>query len=119
MNHGELLARVLKAAETFRDRGVTQAQVADALNASQSQVSRILSGHGLRQSRLQEEVCLYAERMQGGVTTEAVLANTELVEAIRMAWDGSHRHAKALSAVIRSLVVLRPGATESTTKVGT
>lgn len=109
MKQGELLARVHKAAEVLRELGITQAQVAEALNASQSQVSRILGGHGVRQSRLQEEVCLYAERLQGGVSADAVVANEELVEAVRLVWDGSQKHAKALSAVIRSLVALRPG----------
>jgi transcriptional regulator with XRE-family HTH domain len=100
-------ARALRAAEICRQRGITQAQIADALGASQSQVSRILSGSSLRQSRLFEEVCLYVERLDVGVTVDAIRHNAELLEALRATWDGSAAHAKALSTVIRSLAVLR------------
>lgn len=100
-------ARVLRAAETLRRRGITQGQVAEAVGASQSQVSRILSGRGERGSRLLEEVCLFAERLADGVSLDAVRANLCLIEALQATWDGSAAHAKALSAVIRSLVALR------------
>ncbi|WP_353398557.1 hypothetical protein [Hydrogenophaga sp. 5NK40-0174] len=85
---------------------MTQEQVAKAVGASQSQVSRILGAKALRRSRLLEEVCLYAERMNGGVTAEAVRENDDLIEAMRQVWDGSDRHAKALSSVIRSMAGL-------------
>jgi transcriptional regulator with XRE-family HTH domain len=101
------VARALRAGEICREHGITQAQIAEAVGASQSQVSRILSGQGIRQSRLMEEVCLYVERFSVGVTADAVRENAELVEAIQAAWDGSASHAKALSTVIRSLAVLR------------
>lgn len=114
MKDPALQARVARAADVCRLHGITQAQVADAVGASQSQVSRILGGRGLRQSRLLEEVCLYVERFAGGVTIEAVHDNAELVHAIRATWDGSAAHAKALSTVIRSLAVLRtPGEPDS------
>ncbi len=87
-------ARALRAAELCRQRGITQAQIADALGASQSQVSRILSGRGVRQSRLLEEVCLYVERLDVGVTADAVRHNEELLEALRITWDGSAAHAE-------------------------
>ena len=99
-------ARVLRAGKICRRCGITQTQIADALGASQSQISRILRGRGERGSRLQEEVCLYVERFEGGVTADAVRRSAELVEALRKTWDGSASHAKALSTVIRSLVVL-------------
>ncbi|MFG6469274.1 helix-turn-helix domain-containing protein [Roseateles sp. BYS87W] len=107
MNDAATLARAIKAGEICREHGITQAQIADAVGASQSQVSRILSGRGLRQSRLMEEVCLYVEQFSVGVTADAVRGNAELVEAIQAAWDGSASHARALSTVIRSLSVLR------------
>lgn len=34
------------------------------------------------------------------------MQNDELLDAVRQAWDGSAEHARALSAVIRSLAVL-------------
>ena len=107
MLSAEQYARVLRASEICRQRGITQAQVAEAVGASQPQVSRILSGRGLRQSRLLEEVCLFVERFTDGVTADAVRQNPELVEAIKSTWDGSASHARALSTVIRSLAVLR------------
>jgi transcriptional regulator with XRE-family HTH domain len=107
MSDSAIQARVAHAGDVCRLRGITQAQVADAVGASQSQVSRILGGRSLRQSRLLEEVCLYVERFAEGVTVDAVRENADLVDAIKATWDGSAAHAKALSTVIRSLVVLR------------
>ena len=107
MNEAATVARALRAGEICREHGVTQAQIAEAVGASQSQVSRILSGQGIRHSRLLEEVCLYVEKFSIGVTADAVRGNAELVEAIQAAWDGSASHARALSTVIRSLAVLR------------
>lgn len=103
----DLQARLLRAAELCRHRNISQAQIANAVGASQSQVSRILGGRGQRQSRLTEEVCLYLERAAGGgVTAEAVRQNNQLIESLRETWDGSSAHAHALSAVIRSLAAL-------------
>jgi transcriptional regulator with XRE-family HTH domain len=101
-----LKTRALHAAQICRSFGITQAEIADAVGASQSQVSRILQAKGLRASRLFEEVCLYVERFEGGVTEDAVRANEDLIEALKTTWDGSASHAKALSTVIKSLSVL-------------
>lgn len=102
----DLKARALRAAQTCRTNGITQAQIASAVGVSQPQVSRILNAQGLRASRIFEEVCLYVERFEGGVTTEAVRANDDLIGALKIAWDGSAAHAKALSTVISSLAAL-------------
>ena len=102
----DLKSRAMRAAQICRLHGITQAEIAEAVGASQPQVSRILKAQGLRTSRLFEEVCLYAERFDGGVTPDAVRANEELISALKTTWDGSASHAKALSAVIRSLAVL-------------
>lgn len=104
-----LRARVIQAAAACRRCGVTQEQIAEALGASQSQISRILSGRSRRRSRLLEEVCLYAERLEGGVSAQAVAANTELMAAICATWDGSAAHARSLALVIRSLAALGSG----------
>lgn len=102
-----LKPRVQLAAEACRALGINQQTIAEAVGASQSQISRILSGRSHRWSRLAEEVCLYVERAKGaGVTAEAVQANQELVSAVQAVWDGSAVHARALSTVIRSLSVL-------------
>lgn len=102
-------ARVLRAAETCRQRHISQQEIADAIGASQPQVSRILSGRGLRHSRLHEEVCLYVERQAGGVTLEMVRESDELISAVAAVWSGSAAHAKALATVIRSLKALSAG----------
>lgn len=100
-------ARALCASQAADRLGLSQTEIAAALGASQSQVSRILSGRTMRRSRLMEEVCLYVERADVGVTAEAIAQNEELIEALRATWDGSATHARALSTVIRSLSVLR------------
>lgn len=110
MKEQSFQARVIRAREICKQRGITQQEIAHALGASQSQVSRILCRTGVKRSRLQEEVCLYVERFDVGVTAEAVRSNDELIEAVRTAWNGTAAHAKALSAVIRSLAVLQVGA---------
>lgn len=108
MSKASIKTRTLRAKAIYKQRGITQQDIAIALGASQSQVSRVLSGQLLNRSRLLEEICLYAERMDVGVTAEAVRANDSLVESLRETWDGSASHAAALSAVIRSLAVLGP-----------
>lgn len=105
-------ARVLRAAEICRKRHISQTAIAEAVGASQPQVSRILSGQGIRRSRLLEEVCLYVERHVGGVTPEMVRENGELISAVAAVWDGSAAHAKALGTVIRSLRALTAGGSE-------
>lgn len=101
-----LLARALRAAELVQLHGLTQTQIAAAVGASQPQVSRILKGQGLKRSRIFEEVCLYAERYDHGVTAKSVCENDELISALKETWDGTANHARALATVIRSLSAL-------------
>jgi len=100
-------ARVLRAATIFRERGIRQSEVAEIVGASQPQISRVLKGEGIRATKLVEEVCLLAEKLEGGVSAEAVCSNQELISALAETWDGSAGHAKALAVVIRSLRMLR------------
>ena len=104
----EFKARSERAREICRLRGITQADIADAVQASQSQVSRILSGESSKASRVAEEVFLFVEKYGVGVTAEAVQRNEELVTALSEIWNGSAAHAKALATVIRSLAALGP-----------
>lgn len=108
MNSTDRKARLERARRICKAHGIPQARIADDLGVSQSQISRILMGHGQKASRLIEEVCLYLEKYEGGVTTELVRSNDELMNALSVTWDGSAVHAKALSAVIRSLSALSP-----------
>lgn len=113
MNKEILKSRGLRAGTICRDKRISQSEVARAVGGSQAQVSRILAGHAQRQSRLFEEVCLYVERLEGGVTPEAVRTNQELLEAVASVWDGSAQNAKAIALVIRSLAALRGMSSES------
>lgn len=114
MNHAEIKARTERARHVCKLRGITQLQIAADLGASQSQISRILKGEGSKVTRLAEEVCLYVEKQAGGVTADSVRGNEDLVSALAMTWDGSATHARALSAVIRSLSALGPLHTKPT-----
>lgn len=108
LTKAERNARVLRAAEIFRRHGITQDEIGAVVGASQPQISRVLQGNMVRVTKLSEEICLYAERLEnGGVTIEAVRSNSDLMEALRATWDGSSSHARALAAVIRSLAVLK------------
>ena len=108
LTKAERNARVLRAAEIFRRHGLTQDEVGAVVGASQPQVSRVLQGNLSRATKLSEEICLYAERLEnGGVTSDAVRANNDLIEALRVTWDGSSAHARALASVIRTLAVLK------------
>lgn len=102
----DLEVRAERAKQTCKVHGITQSQIAADLGASQSQVSRILKGKSVHASRLSEEVCLYVEKYEGGVTAESVKSNDDLMHALTVTWDGSAAHARALSAVIRSLSAL-------------
>ncbi|MCT9813212.1 helix-turn-helix domain-containing protein [Acidovorax sp. Be4] len=105
----EAKARAANAWRISQEHGITQADIAAHVGASQPQVSRILTGECMRVSRLFEEVCLFVERFESGVTVDAVRGNRDLIDALQVTWDGSASHAKALATVIRSMAVLRPG----------
>lgn len=64
----DLKARIFRAAAILRKHKISQAELADIVGASQPQVSRILNAKGLRATKLCEEICLYAERLAGGVS---------------------------------------------------
>lgn len=108
MNESEAKARVQRAQRICEAHGITQADIAAKVGASQSQVSRILQGRSVKASRLFEEVCLFVERFDVGVTADVVRANNELIDALKVTWDGSAAHAKALAVIIRSLKLLGP-----------
>ncbi len=91
-----------------RALGVTQVEIAGAVTASQSQVSRVLAGESGKRSHLLDKICIYVESRSGAVSATHVCRNAELIDALAFAWDGTPAHATALAAVIRSLVVLRP-----------
>lgn len=107
MTNETLQLQALLAAKVLKKLSIRQEVFAEAARASQSQVSRVLSGRLTRSSKLFKSVCFYANSLMHGVSLDAVRANCELVEALDMTWDGSAEHSQALAVVIRSLAVLR------------
>jgi transcriptional regulator with XRE-family HTH domain len=102
----DLLSEATAAAQAARSAGLSQQDIAFALGASQSQVSRILSGKSTRRSRLFDDVCIYAyeaEKKSQHRMKPSASSCTTLLDAIDAVWDGTERHAKALAVVIRSL----------------
>jgi len=94
--------------ELARRSGLSQSEMALALNVSQSQISRLLSGQATRVTPLMHRLCEFLMGSLSGTSVDRVRENRELLEAIAFAWDGSPRHAEALATVIRSLRVLAP-----------
>lgn len=95
-------------AKRARELGLTQSIIATQLNASQSQVSRILSGASRRRSKLFDSVCKYVLSVGQVPSHEAIAESKELNEALATVWDGTPEHAQALALVIRSLGALHP-----------
>ena len=92
------------AAAQARQRGLTQEHIAQAIGASQSQVSRVLSGRSKRRSKLLDSVCKYV--FSSGRSSKKSAPPAELTQALRAVWDGTPEHAHALALVIRSLGAL-------------
>ena len=113
-NNGDLAVEASLARQRAADMGLTQAAIAAAVGASQSQVSRVLSGVGTRRSRLFDEVCKYV--FLAGRARPAVSESAELTAALEAVWDGSDSHAKALALVIRSLGALRGVPSEASSR---
>lgn len=92
----------------IRRARIRQKDIAYAVGASQSQVSRVLSGHSGKRSKLFLKICIYVKTAQQGVSHEAVHENGSLISALAETWNGSPEHAEALATVIRSLAALLP-----------
>lgn len=96
----------LSLAARIRSEGITQTQLAVAIEASQSQVSRILSGRIVRHTKLLDRLCAYARHRLNFGKHSDVRRNAELMAALADVWDGSDEHAHALAQIIRSLAEL-------------
>lgn len=83
--------------------GITQEDISNAIGISQSQVSRLLSGHGKRQSKAFLEICNYVNSRKIGVSTDLVRQNDELINALASVWDGSAKQSAAIANIIQSL----------------
>lgn len=100
-----LRTEALLIAEKAKTFGLSQEHIASALGASQSQVSRVLSGAGKRRSKLFERVCKYVLSRATPAAKLDASKHPALSAALAEVWDGSEEHAEALALVIRSLSV--------------
>lgn len=80
----------------MEERGLTQAQVADAAGVSQSTVSRVLRRSPQRSGSSYLRLCSWIRKQT--VSDGSVPA--PLLAAVRATWDGSAGHAAALAALI-------------------
>lgn len=113
MDKDQLKSLAIVTAQRARAAGITQNDIAIAVNASQSQVSRILSGSSLKQTKLFDEICIYVNNAARGVSSEVVRNSDEMMEAIASVWDGTAHQAEAIAMVIRSLGHLIHGANQA------
>jgi transcriptional regulator with XRE-family HTH domain len=108
MNSTRAIAECLLAAQRAKSLGLTQEDIANALGASQSQVSRVLSGQAQKFSGLAERVCNYVNSHFHGISKEAIVNNNDLMDALACVWDGSSQQARLLANLIRSAGALMP-----------
>ncbi len=100
-------AEALLAAQRATEIGLTQKAISEALGASQSQISRVLSGHSRRRSKLLARTCEYVFSQSASGSPQPQ-DSAALMAALAATWDGSPQHADALALVIRSLGSLTP-----------
>lgn len=96
----------------FKSAGLTQAEIANAIGVSQSQVSQVLSGHIKHHTKLLEKLCIYANKQMPPIEKPDMRTNSELMSALTEVWDRTEDHAQALAQVIRSLAQLHPVTTK-------
>ncbi len=103
----ELEAQCHDLRRVAKRHGLTQQMLASALEMSQAQVSRILSGRLKRRSRHFDLLSVYVSRYRQLVDVTMVLVSEPLLAAVSEAWDGTPEHEVALAAVIRSIATLQ------------
>lgn len=108
-----LRAESTRIAKRAKELGLTQTIIAAKLNASQSQVSRILSGTSKRRSKLFVAICNLVSSVAQHPSHQAIAESKELNDALAAVWDGTPEHAQALALVIRSLGALHPTSNSS------
>ncbi len=94
-----LVERIRKAA---KQKGLSQVKIAELTNMNQSQVSRILAGNFRKTSDHLKKICDYL------CIDPKVLGreNKRLEHAIRLLWDGSVKHEKAILELLEAAAKL-------------
>lgn len=103
MNSIDLLPTPSQLSSLAKSLGITQEDISNNTGISQSQVSRLLSGHGKRKSKSYIEICNYVNSCRNGISPELVRQNDELINALASVWDGSARQSAAIANIIQSL----------------
>lgn len=99
-NKNPSIASIYSTAKTL---GLTQETIAIGSGISQSQVSRVFSGAGKRESKAYKAICKFIESKKVRVTPELVVGNEKLINALAHVWDGSDQQASIIAGVIYSL----------------
>ncbi len=108
MQSAQIIAECLLAAQRAKSLGLTQEEIANGLGASQSQVSRVLSGQTKKYAGLAERVCNYVNSHFQGISRESIASNDDLMGALACVWDGSSQQARLLANLIRAAGALMP-----------
>lgn len=104
-----LKARLQQTRSIVEALNLRQVEIAAATGLSQSQVSRILNGRRIRDSESTDAVCIYVQSQAKTVGVKDVQSCAPLMTALSKVWDGTNKHAEALSSVIESLGALGSG----------
>ena len=89
------------------EKGLTQNELAEAANVSQSTVSRIMRRTSQRHGRALVHLCNYA-----GISLEDADTSTErrqrmIINTFMKVWDGTDSHAETIARVIEALQDVR------------
>lgn len=103
MNHANKNLSISGITSIAKSLGLTQEAISIGAGVSQSQVSRIFSGRGKHESKAYKEICKYINSKIVKVTSEDVIANKVLIDALTKVWDGSDQQASFIAGVIYSL----------------
>lgn len=93
----------MQLSSAAKSLGISQEDISKGTGISQSQISRLLSGHGKRPSKAYIEICNYVNSCRNGISPELVRQNDELINALASVWDGSARQSAAIANIIQSL----------------
>lgn len=103
MKNASSLLTPIQLSNLAKSLGITQECISNVTGISQSQVSRLLSGHGKRTPKSYIEICNYVNSCRNGISPELVRQNDELINALASVWDGSARQSAAIANIIKSL----------------
>lgn len=107
MDELEVKAQCYRIATRAKEIGLSQSQLASAINSDQSQISRVLAGKIKRPTRVFQELCIYVLKGNQGIDPCLVRESEVLVNALASVWDGTSSHASALANVIKALGAFR------------